>query len=279
MTQNKSKSRSMYVGFDPTADSLHIGNLVTLITLLHFQQHGYQPIAVVGGATGLIGDPSGRLKERDSLLKDDLEQNVIGISNVLSKIFQNALYLTQQQYAMPDLNVQQRLNSGQGLSFTEFSYQVFQAYDYLCLHQNHNCWLQVSPPKSMGNISAGCEFVHKYTGNRVHGLTVPLVTTSSGEKLGKSVGNAVWLSADKTSPYHLYQYFLKTSDEDVSKYLYYFTFTSLDYISDILTQHQVKCDDSYKEEDCTLIIKEWSRYMRNGHMTVTCYKIKSLLSE
>ena len=269
-----------YVGFDPTADSLHIGNLVSLRVLQILQHHGFRPIALVGGATGLIGDPSGRSTERNMQSTEQIQRNAQGIeANVRyllrpdtrtpanhatvklhSPTIVNNLdwYLQQtpldfirdvgRHFRMGSMlsrdSVKSRLDSDSGMSFTEFSYQLFQAYDYLHLYRHHNCLLQIGGSDQWGNIVGGCELVRRSDTQRaepgtttpaqahehqaqeseqpdqhqqVHGLTVPLLTTSTGEKLGKSAGNAIWVDANKTSPYELYQYFLNIADTDVEQ--------------------------------------------------------------
>ena len=305
------KPISCYVGFDPTADSLHIGNLVSLRVLQVLQHHGFQPIALVGGATGLIGDPSGRSTERNMQSTNQIRRNAQGIEACVRRLLRSNKDHTEESPTDPNTtthvpiivnnldwylnqtpldfirdvgrhfrmgsmlsrdSVKSRLDSDSGMSFTEFSYQLFQAYDFLHLHQHHNCALQIGGSDQWGNILGGCELVrrvenqkkeqeeqeeeqeeqeeqedgqekqdpkvnqqhqhqHQLDSNnqlqpthsnepsniKVQGLTVPLLTTNTGEKLGKSAGNAIWVDSKRTSPYELYQYFLNIQDEDVEQ--------------------------------------------------------------
>ncbi|XP_066137626.1 tyrosine--tRNA ligase, mitochondrial [Euwallacea fornicatus] len=269
------RPRTVYAGFDPTADSLHLGNLLVLINLLHWQRGGHQPIALVGGATAKIGDPSGRKTERDEMHKNSIENNIKGIYRNIQTIFENhEKYLWKDQSLLKPVkivnndqwysqisaveligkigrnlrmgtllsrhSVQTRLNSSQGMSFTEFSYQLFQAYDWAFLFKNHDCSFQIGGNDQMGNIMSGQELISKLYEKQVYGLTVPLVTTEMGDKFGKSAGNAVWLSSDQTSPFTLYQFFVRQPDSEVEKLLKLFTFKSLGFISDLLNKHNNK---------------------------------------
>eukprot|EP00002_Diphylleia_rotans_P040696 TRINITY_DN971_c0_g1_i13.p1 TRINITY_DN971_c0_g1~~TRINITY_DN971_c0_g1_i13.p1 ORF type:complete len:325 (-),score=47.66 TRINITY_DN971_c0_g1_i13:928-1902(-) len=252
-----------YVGFDPTAESLHLGNLLALMALRHCQLAGLQPIALIGGATARIGDPSGRDSERPMMSEDILQKNQDGITKCLRNFLATNADGSSGKLLDPivvnnydwfrDLSsidfvrnigrsfrvgnmlakdaVKNRLTSENGISFTEFSYQLFQAYDFYHLFNKYNCQLQFGGSDQWGNIVAGCHYVQQVTGNSVYGFTIPLLTTSDGKKFGKSAGNAIWLDSEKTSPYHLYQYFLQTNDQDVEKFLKLFTFLSLDEVS------------------------------------------------
>ncbi|KAF4319098.1 hypothetical protein JM18_006101 [Phytophthora kernoviae] len=212
LLQNTS-APAVYCGFDPTADSLHLGNLLQGIALSHFQRAGLRPILLVGGATGMIGDPSGKSEER-----------------VLLHFRVNAMLQRD--------SVKKRLETDQGISFLEFSYQLFQAYDFLHLYQNHNCVAQIGGSDQWGNIASGIELVRKSTGEEVFGATLALLTTSTGEKYGKSAGNAIWLDSSKTSVFDFYQYFLRSDDHDVEQLLRNFTFREMDEIRDIVAEHQ-----------------------------------------
>ncbi|RLN62740.1 hypothetical protein BBJ29_001982 [Phytophthora kernoviae] len=212
LLQNTS-APAVYCGFDPTADSLHLGNLLQGIALSHFQRAGLRPILLVGGATGMIGDPSGKSEER-----------------VLLHFRVNAMLQRD--------SVKKRLETDQGISFLEFSYQLFQAYDFLHLYQNHNCVAQIGGSDQWGNIASGIELVRKSTGEEVFGATLALLTTSTGEKYGKSAGNAIWLDSSKTSVFDFYQYFLRSDDHDVEQLLRSFTFREMDEIRDIVAEHQ-----------------------------------------
>ncbi len=249
-----------YLGLDPTSDSLHIGHVVPLILAAHLQKMGHKPIIILGGGTGLIGDPSEKAKERPLLGKDQVKKNVAGIKKQVEKlldfkgknsplIIDNADWLTN--YRLIDFlrdigkyftvnemlgreSIKQRLVSReQGLSFTEFSYPLLQAADYLELFQKYNCQLQIGGSDQWGNMIAGVELIKKKLNKTVHALVVPLLTRSDGKKFGKTEAGAVWLDPKKTSPYQLYQYWLNVSDDDVIKFLKLFTFLSLEEIKEI----------------------------------------------
>lgn len=258
------KRISLYIGFDPTARSLHVGSLLPIMVLAHFQRAGHRPIAVVGGATGMIGDPSGRSSERNLITSERVKENLDGIRSQLerfldfdgdnaAKIVDNADWTEPMSYIdwlrdvgkfftvnymMAKESVRRRLEDReQGISYTEFSYMLLQAYDFLHLFRSENCTLQGGGNDQWGNITAGIDLIHKAAGAQAYGLTFPLITTASGEKFGKSAGNAVWLDAEMTSPYQFYQYWIQTPDEDVARYLKLFTFLSLDEIQGIVEQH------------------------------------------
>ncbi|KAK6482817.1 tyrosine--tRNA ligase [Huso huso] len=269
----ESGSQTVYCGFDPTAESLHVGNLLAIIGLLHFRSAGHNAIALIGGATARIGDPSGKATEREPLSEKSIEQNTRGIRDCLERIFTNhELYSPRnskkplgtvnilnnaswyrgkdvveflstvgRHFRMGTLlsrhSVQSRLKSAEGMSLTEFSYQIFQAYDFYHLNQHHDCRIQLGGTDQLGNLMSGYEFIHKVTEQQVFGLTIPLVTTSTGDKLGKTAGNAVWLNRDKTSPFELYQYFVRQLDSNAQRYLKLFTFLPLPEIEHIMDQH------------------------------------------
>lgn len=268
-----SSPQAIYCGFDPTAESLHIGNLVAIIALIHCQRAGHQPIAVVGGATAHIGDPSGKTKDREEISAETVEQNIIGLTENLDRIFTNhALHLWKDDRDLKDVkilnnrswyddmnviefltkigryfrmnsmlnkhSVKSRLGSQAGMSFTEFTYQTFQSYDWLYLLKNHDCYIQIGGHDQYGNITAGMDLIDKALKERTFGLTLPLITTSQGHKVGKSEGNALWLDPNKTTPYELYQYFLNIQDTDVGQYLKLFTFLPDSDIDSILRNHQ-----------------------------------------
>jgi tyrosyl-tRNA synthetase len=251
---------SAYTGFDPTAATLHIGNLLQLCLLRRLQLAGHRPIPLAGGGTGFIGDPSGKSDERNLLDRDQLAANVEGILPQLARFldFDESAGPTKALLAdnadwLADLtlveflrdvgkhatinemirkdSVRSRLErSNEGISYTEFSYMLLQAYDFLQLHRHEGCDLQLGGSDQWGNISIGAEIVGKITGDRVYGLTTPLVTKSDGTKFGKTAEGAVWLDADRTSPYRFYQFFLNTEDAMVGQYLRWFTFLSHDEI-------------------------------------------------
>ncbi|KAJ8683179.1 hypothetical protein QAD02_018971 [Eretmocerus hayati] len=266
----------VYAGFDPTADSLHIGNLLILMNLLHWQRGGHSVIALVGGATGLIGDPSHRTKERLPITKDIVKNNLNAIRVDIQTIFENhAKYFWRdspekltpvkivdnfdwyQDFNVIDFvrnvgkhfrmgtmlnksSVQTRLKSDTGMSFTEFTYQVFQAYDWLCLLNEYDCRFQIGGSDQLGNISAGHELISRVTKKDVFAFTLPLITAEGGKKFGKSLENAIWLSPRKSSSFQLYQFLIKTEDADVENYLKLFTFLSLKQINSIMEEHRQK---------------------------------------
>ncbi|SMD45307.1 tyrosyl-tRNA synthetase [Aquiflexum balticum DSM 16537] len=242
---------SAYLGFDPTADSLHIGHLVGVMTLLHFQKAGHKPYALVGGATGMIGDPSFKSAERNLLDKSTLDHNVDCIKTQLGKflnfnegsankaelvnnydwmskfsflefIRDVGKYITVN-YMMAKDSVKRRLEDGNGLSFTEFSYQLIQGYDFYHLWKNHNISIQLGGSDQWGNIVTGTELIRKMEGGQAFALTVPLITKADGSKFGKTEAGSVWLDPEKTSPYAFFQFWLNVSDEDASKFIRIFT--------------------------------------------------------
>ena len=242
---------SAYLGFDPTADSLHIGHLVGVMTLLHFQRSGHKPFALVGGATGMIGDPSFKSAERNLLDKTTLDHNVACIQSQLSKFLDfsgdtaNKAELVNNydwmskfsflefirdvgkhitvNYMMSKGSVKRRLEDGNGLSFTEFTYQLIQGYDFYHLWKNNNCTIQLGGSDQWGNIVTGTELIRRMGGGSAYALTVPLITKADGTKFGKTESGSVWLDPEKTSPYAFYQFWLNVSDEDASKYIRIFT--------------------------------------------------------
>jgi len=240
-----------YIGFDPTAMSLHVGSLLPLITLSRLQRFGNVPIAVIGGGTGLIGDPSGKTKERPLLSKEEIEENVEGIKAQIekfldfkakenpAKIVNNYDWLGEIKlvdflrevgkhitvnYMLQKESVRNRLQREEGISFTEFSYMLLQAYDFLVLYDRENCVLQMGGSDQWGNITAGIDLIRKMRGGKAYGLVFPLITTSSGVKFGKTEEGTVWLDPNLTSPFKFYQFWINTEDADVIRYLKYFTF-------------------------------------------------------
>ena len=263
-----------YIGFDPTADSLHIGSMVQIILLLHLKNFGHKPIALVGGATGMIGDPSGKSDERNLLTEEQLVKNVAGIKSVLSRFLDfnsteaNAPIMVNNydwmksfsfidfarevgkritvNYMMAKDSVKKRLSgeSGDGMSFTEFTYQLIQGYDFYHLHKHYNCVLQMGGSDQWGNITTGTELVRRMnpnpetSGAKAFALTTPLITKADGSKFGKSEGGNIWLDADETSVYKFYQFWLNTSDEDSEKYIKIFTFLDKDIIDALIAEHK-----------------------------------------
>lgn len=261
-----SESMTLYCGFDPTADSLHVGSLLQLCTLKRFHQAGHKIIAVVGGATGMIGDPSGKSQERSLQTQDQLNINQAGITEVINRLlgkdskitvvnnydwFKNLNFIEflrdtgkhfTVNHMMAKESVRARLEDREhGISYTEFSYMLLQAYDYYHLHQKYGCNLQVGGSDQWGNITAGIELIRRMHAHLHHqkveenlehafGITSPLVQKSDGSKFGKTESGTVWLSANRTSPYELYQFFIQTTDADAAVFLKYFTFLPLDEI-------------------------------------------------
>lgn len=235
---------SVYLGIDPTAPSLHLGNLVGIIALMHFQRMGHRPVILVGGATGLIGDPSGKDKERPLLTPEMVKENAAALEKQLSRFFRSDEKATKPLFVnnfnwfsqmnsieflrdigkqfrigqmMGKESVRARLQSEEGMSFTEFSYQLLQGYDFYYLFKHHNVTVQIGGSDQFGNITAGIEYVRRVEGKSVYGMTFPLLTRSDGKKFGKSEKGAIWLSAELCSPYELYQYLYRTPDQDVVK--------------------------------------------------------------
>ena len=259
-----SGSAAFYIGFDPTAASLHLGNLVVLLVMRRFQLAGHKPLPLVGGATGLIGDPSGRNEERSLNQSDVVEQWVVRIREQLSKfldfeIGSNAAIMTNnldwtapvsaldflrdigKHFSVNQMlskdSVSSRLESG-GISYTEFSYQVLQAFDFLELYRRFNCTLQLGGSDQWGNIVAGLDLIRKVEGATAHCLTIPLLMKSDGTKFGKTAGGSVWLDPEMTSPYAFYQFWLNSEDADVPKYLKVFSFKSHSEIEELIAQHE-----------------------------------------
>ncbi|HEY0754052.1 MAG TPA: tyrosine--tRNA ligase [Ktedonobacteraceae bacterium] len=255
-----------YIGFDPTAASLHVGSLLPIMSLVRMQRHGHTPIALAGGGTGLIGDPSGKTTERQLLTKEKLDENLEGIRSQLAHfldfenktnpalLLNNADWLTTVgmvdflrdvgkhftvNYMLAKESIKQRYERGDGISFTEFSYMLLQSYDFLMLHDSHNCILQMGGSDQWGNIVAGTELIRKLRGTKGYGLVCPLVTTSAGVKFGKTEAGTVWLDANLTSPFRFYQFWLNTDDRDVVKYLKFFTLLEQSEIAELATSLEV----------------------------------------
>jgi tyrosyl-tRNA synthetase len=244
-----------YVGFDPTADSLHAGSLVPIMAMANLQRAGHKPIAIIGGGTTMIGDPTDKTEMRPIISTEQIEKNGAGIlaqlqryldlDNTAGLFLNNAEWLLSLNYIefLRDIGkhfrvnemihaegYRQRLERELGLSFLEFNYQLLQAYDYLCLFQKYDCVLQLGGDDQWGNILAGVDLVRRIEGERVHGLTFPLLTTAGGAKMGKTAGGAVWLDPNRTSPYQFYQYWINIDDRDVERFLAYFTFLPMDEV-------------------------------------------------
>ncbi|MEP6596161.1 MAG: tyrosine--tRNA ligase [Ginsengibacter sp.] len=263
--QLEKESTTAYVGFDPTADSLHIGSLIPIILLVHLQKFGHKPIALIGGATGMVGDPSGKSEERNLLSPEVLNHNQESVKKQLARFLDfsedkpNAAEMVNNyawfkeisfldfirdtgkhisiNYMMAKDSVRKRLESENGMSFTEFTYQLVQGYDFYWLYQNKNCRLQFGGSDQWGNIVTGTELIRRKCGGEAFAFTCPLLTKADGNKFGKSEKGNIWLDADKTSPYSFYQFWLNTADDDAERFLKIFTFLSKEKIKELIEQH------------------------------------------
>lgn len=258
---------TFYVGFDPTADSLHVGHLFALLTMTRLQKLGHRPIALIGGATGMIGDPSGKSKERILLDEEAILHNSAAISQQIGRFIsaeQGGLIVNNidwfggfyfihflrdvgKYFRVTEMlakeSVQKRIETAEGLSFTEFSYQLLQSYDFSHLCEQYGCNLQVGGSDQWGNITAGIDFIRKTSGQQAYGIVLPLMQSASGEKFGKSEGNCIWLDKNKTSPYNFYQFWMNTDDADVIRFLRLFTFlerSEIDELQNVLRQEPEK---------------------------------------
>lgn len=264
--QLKKEMTSAYIGFDPTADSLHIGSLVPILLLVHLQKAGHKPYALVGGATGMVGDPSGKSEERNLLSEEVLQKNLEGVKAQLEKYldfdasmpnaavmvnnydwFKDMSFLTfirdvgkhiTVNYMMAKDSVKKRLEGETGMSFTEFTYQLVQGYDFYWLYQNRNCKLQMGGSDQWGNIVTGTELIRRKTGGEAFAFTCPLITKTDGGKFGKTEKGNVWLDAEKTTPYQFYQFWLNAGDEDAEKWIKIFTLLSKEEIFNLIDLHK-----------------------------------------
>ena len=264
--QLKKEMTTGYIGFDPTADSLHIGSLVPILLLVHFQRAGHKPIALVGGATGMIGDPSGKSEERNLLNEETLEKNLNGIRKQLEKYLDfdqskpNAAELVNNydwfrgisfieflreagkhitvNYMMAKDSVKKRIEGEVGLSYTEFAYQLMQGYDFYWLYRNKNCKLQMGGSDQWGNMTTGTELIRRKNAGEAYVFTCPLITKADGTKFGKTEKGNVWLDPEKTSPYQFYQFWLNAADADAEKWIWIFTFLTPDVIEGLLEEHR-----------------------------------------
>jgi tyrosyl-tRNA synthetase len=258
---------SGYIGFDPTSDSLHIGSLVPILLLVHLQKAGHKPFALVGGATGMVGDPSGKSEERNLLSEETLAFNIAGVKIQLSHFLdfnsgsKNAAELVNNydwfkdfnflhfirdvgkhitvNYMMAKDSVKKRIEGDTGMSFTEFTYQLVQGYDFYWLYQNKNCKLQMGGSDQWGNITTGTELIRRKTGGEAFAFTCPLITKADGGKFGKTEKGNVWLDAKKTSPYQFYQFWLNASDEDATKWIKIFTLLAPATIDALIAEHAI----------------------------------------
>jgi tyrosyl-tRNA synthetase len=275
-----------YVGFDPTADSLHIGSLVPILLLVHLQKAGHKPVALVGGATGMVGDPSGKSTERNLLDEDTLNKNLTGIQKQLAKFldfesnkptsaklvnnydwFKNYSFLNfirdvgkyiTVNYMMSKDSVKKRLEGESGMSFTEFSYQLVQGYDFYELYKNENCTLQMGGSDQWGNIVTGTELIRKKLGGEAYAFTCPLITKADGGKFGKSEKGNVWLDAEKTSPYEFYQFWIRCEVTDAEKWIKIFTFLPKEEIENLINTNREKPEERLLQkklaEELTLFV-------------------------
>lgn len=265
--QLKKEMTSGYIGFDPTSDSLHIGSLVPILLLVHMQRAGHKPHALVGGATGMVGDPSGKSEERNLLSEETLQKNQAGVKKQLEKFLDfdaskpNAAVMVNNydwfkemgflafirdvgkhitvNYMMAKDSVKKRVEGDAGLSFTEFTYQLIQGYDFYWLYQNKNCKLQMGGSDQWGNITTGTELIRRKAGGEAFAFTCPLLTKSDGGKFGKTEKGNVWLDPEKTSPYQFYQFWLNAGDEDAKKWIRIFTFLTKVEVEELIAAHDV----------------------------------------
>lgn len=256
-----------YIGFDPTADSLHIGSLVPILLLVHFQKAGHKPIALVGGATGMVGDPSGKSEERNLLSEETLQKNVAGVKAQLEKFldfnpslpnaaemannydwFRNISFIDflreagkhiTVNYMMAKDSVKKRIEGDTGISYTEFAYQLMQGYDFYWLYQHKNCKLQMGGSDQWGNMTTGTELIRRKCGGEAFVFTNPLITKTDGGKFGKTESGNVWLDATRTTPYQFYQFWLNASDTDAEKWVRIFTFLTRDAIEMLIHEHKM----------------------------------------
>jgi tyrosyl-tRNA synthetase len=264
--QLQKEMTTAYIGFDPTADSLHIGSLVPILLLVHLQKAGHKPIALVGGATGMVGDPSGKSEERNLLSEDQLQRNLSGIRNQLQQFLDfdpskpNAAEMANNydwfkdmsfidflrdvgkhltvNYMMAKDSVRKRIEGETGISYTEFAYQLMQGYDFYWLYKNKQCKLQMGGSDQWGNITTGTELIRRKAGGEAFAFTCPLITKADGGKFGKTEQGNIWLDAAKTSSYQFYQFWLNASDVDAEKWIRIFTFLPKEVITELLNRHQ-----------------------------------------
>jgi len=279
---------SGYIGFDPTADSLHIGSLVPILLLVHLQKAGHEPVALVGGATGMVGDPSGKSEERNLLNEDVLKKNQSGVKKQLEKFldfdaskpnaalmvnnydwFKDMNFLTfirdvgkhiTVNYMMAKESVRKRIEGETGLSFTEFTYQLIQGYDFYWLYTHYNCKLQMGGSDQWGNITTGAELIRRKAGSEAFAFTCPLLTKADGGKFGKTEKGNIWLDSEKTSPYQFYQFWLNAADEDAKKWIKIFTFLSKEEIDDLIAVHE---DDASQRLLQKRLAKEITTFVHN----------------
>jgi tyrosyl-tRNA synthetase len=290
---------TLYCGFDPTADSLHIGSMLPITALMRFQRAGHRPIALVGGATGMIGDPSGKSEERNLLRESDLTANIAGIRSQLegfldfggdnaARLVNNADWLGGMNfieflrdagkhfpigYMMAKESVKTRIAEA-GISYTEFSYMILQAYDFLHLFRESGCSLQVGGSDQWGNITGGIELIRRTLGKSAYGLTFPLITTSDGRKFGKTEAGNIWLDPKRTSHYQFYQYWIQTADADVGRFMRYLTFLPLDEIEAIEKEHMERPE---KREGQSRLAREITTIVHGEEAAESCVRASGIL--
>lgn len=295
-----------YIGFDPTADSLHVGSLAQIMTLVRFQQAGHKPLALVGGATGMVGDPSGKSAERNLLDADTLNKNVEGIKNQLSKFldfdcgansaelvnnydwFKNYSFLDfirdagkhiTVNYMMAKDSVKNRITGDSGMSFTEFSYQLIQGFDFYYLWKEKNCMIQMGGSDQWGNITTGTEFIRRKAGGEAYALTTQLIKKSDGTKFGKTEGGNIWLDKEKTSPYKFYQFWLNVSDDDAKSYIRIFTLLSKEEIEEIEAKQNAAPHERHLQKalakDVTTRVHSEADYIQAIETTEFLFKSKA----
>lgn len=300
-----------YVGFDPTADSLHIGSLVPILLLIHLQKAGHKPIALVGGATGMIGDPTGKSEERNLLNEEQLRRNVEGIQKQLSKFLDfnsasaNGAAIVNNydwfkgisfidflrdtgkhitvNYMMAKDSVKKRIESETGISYTEFAYQLMQGYDFYYLYKEMNCKMQMGGSDQWGNITTGGELVRRKAGGEVFGFTCPLIRKADGGKFGKTEKGNVWLDPEKTSPYQFYQFWLNASDSDAETWIKIFTFLGKEEIEDIVEKHKADPGSRTLQKalarELTVFVHSQEEYLRAVETTEKLFANQSAPAE
>jgi tyrosyl-tRNA synthetase len=305
--QLEKEMTTAYIGFDPTADSLHIGSLVPILLLVHLQRAGHQPIALVGGATGMVGDPSGKSEERNLLDEKTLERNLNGIRRQLEKYlefdqskknaavmannydwFRNMLFIDflrdvgkhiTVNYMMAKDSVRKRIEGETGISYTEFAYQLMQGYDFYWLYTHHNCKMQMGGSDQWGNITTGTELVRRKAGGEAFAFTCPLITKADGGKFGKTEKGNVWLDPEKTSPYQFYQFWLNAADADAIKWIRIFTFLPKPEIDELISQHNTHPEQRILQkrlaEEVTLFVHGKEEYQKAIETTEKLFSAQS----
>lgn len=302
---------SAYIGFDPTADSLHIGSLVPILLLVHLQKAGHKPVALVGGATGMVGDPSGKSEERNMLSEETLNKNVEGVRSQLYKFldfrestsncavmvnnydwFKGISFLDfirdagkhiTVNYMMAKDSVKKRLDGENGMSFTEFTYQLVQGYDFYWLYKNMNCKLQMGGSDQWGNIVTGAELIRKKTGGDAFAFTCPLIKKADGTKFGKSEQGNIWLDAEKTSPYKFYQFWLNSSDDDAENWIKIFTFLGKNEIDKLIDTHKIDAAKRLLQkrlaEEITIFVHGKNEYLKAIETTEKLFNNQNAATE